>query len=110
MLGFLFIYFIGKYFYDLAGKFEKHKWGYTILAVVVYYAGTVVFLIPLFLIGNFVAPDSVEGIDDTVVGLIGIPFGILSNVLLYKFLKWKWEKEAAKVETIEDIGVIEELR
>ena len=34
MLGLLLIYFIGKYFYDLAAEFEKNKWLYAILGVV----------------------------------------------------------------------------
>ena len=42
MLGLLLLYWIGKYFYKLAEAYDKSKWGFTILGIVVYYAGIVV--------------------------------------------------------------------
>lgn len=39
MLGLVFIYFIGKYFYKLVEEFGKSKWGFVILGVVLYYGG-----------------------------------------------------------------------
>ena len=40
MLGFLLIYFIWKYYSELAVEHNKSKWGYALLGIATYYIGT----------------------------------------------------------------------
>ncbi len=89
MLGLLLIYFIGKYFYDLAIKYAQSKWGYAILGVIMYYAGAFMGGI---LIGIFMelTGSNVAGTNDFVLGLIALPFGLLTCWLFYKFLEKRW--------------------
>ncbi|MCK7589955.1 hypothetical protein M0G43_05155 [Subsaxibacter sp. CAU 1640] len=104
MLGILLIYFIGKYFYKLAEEFNKNKWLFAILGVVVYYVGT---FIGGILIGIL---DEIVGIgfdwdNNLALGLIALPFGIAAAYLFHYLLKANWEKSVVIVEDeIQDIG------
>lgn len=74
----------------MAEKFNKSKWGYAILGVVAYYAG---LYISLFLIGmgmGLFVPEKIDSINETLFGLLGVPFGLLASHLLYKFFKKQW--------------------
>lgn len=99
MLGLILIYFIGKAFYDLAGNYGKHQWGFAILGVVTYYAGTFVggFLLGLFAI------DFVMNSNDLVVGLIALPIGLAFCLTLYLILKNTWKKSVPGSKSTEDI-------
>jgi len=101
MLGLLLIYFIGKKFYDLALEFEKSEWGFAILGVVVYYAGT---FVAGFVIGIWNL-DAIETMSDITLGLIALPFGVLSCVGLYYFLNNSWKKnKVVNNSDIDEIG------
>lgn len=104
MLGIVLIYFIGKYYYQLAEAFEKHRWGFAILGVVSYYVGTMV--------GGFVTAilDDLMGWgldweNTWTLSLIALPFGLIFTTVLYYILKKQWEKETPVIkDEIEDIG------
>lgn len=102
MLGILLIYFIGKYFYDLAEKHERSNWGFAILGVLSYYFGTfvagIIITIGLDLWGTI----SVDDLSDLMLGLIALPFGIATTIVFYHVLKNSWEKKAVADETIID--------
>ncbi len=100
MLGLILIYFIGKYFYQLAEEYNKSKWGFAILAVVTYYAGTFIFglLFGIFLLS--INSNFLETAPNIVISLIALPFGLLACYILYISLKKVWEKERDR-ETIE---------
>ena len=103
MLGILFIYFIGKYFYDLAIFHDKNKWLFAILGVVSYYAGG---LLGGLLLGLFSVLLSIE-IDwnnDVLMNLLAIPFGFGTTYLFYHLLKKKWSSDVKIEESIDDIG------
>ncbi len=104
MLGIVFLYFIGKYFYKLAEQFNKNKWLFAILGVVIYYVGTFIGGLILGVL------DALIGIgfdwdNNLALGLIALPFGIASAYLFYYILKKQWEKSFVLVEDeIQDIG------
>ncbi len=105
MLGLILVYWIGKKFYKLAENYNKSQWGYAILGIVVYYATSIVFATVLLLI--------IEGfsktINDYLLGIIAMPFGILACYLLLKYLEKTWEhKDPRKDIMIEQIGKVEE--
>ncbi len=105
MLGLALLYFIGKYYYNLAGYNDKNKWGYGILGIAAYYAGAVFFGLIVGLIIEFGTNSSVDDMNSFVWGLIGLPFGIGTTALLYHLLKKNWEKNReVDVDMIEQIG------
>ncbi|WP_274475706.1 hypothetical protein [Mangrovimonas aestuarii] len=105
MLGFVLIYWIGKYFYRLADQFNQKKWLFAILGVGFYYASMFVggailgFLDALFNWGvNW---------DNAFIGLLAIPFGLSAVYLFYTLLKKKWEKSfVEEKDEIDQIGTL----
>ena len=104
ILGFVLLYFIGKYFYKLAEEFNKNKWLYAILGIVVYYAG-------IFLGGILLAlMDLLVGFNfnwesNLMLGLIVLPFGLGAAYLFYYILKKQWKKSFVVVkDEIQEIG------
>ncbi len=88
MLGLIVIYFIGKAFYDLAGEYEKHKWGHAIAGVATYYLGTL--LLGVF-IGLIAVGDNPEILDNfLVLSIFSLIAGLGTCWLLYKYLERKW--------------------
>jgi hypothetical protein len=92
MIGWVLIYFIGKAFYDLAKVSEKSQWGYGIAGVVVYYAGIFLGAFIFGILRELHIVSFFDDISDTVLGLMGIPIGLLSCYIFYKILKNKWSK------------------
>jgi len=92
MLGLFLLYFIGKAFYELAHEHNKNKWGFAILGVASYYAGTFlggVILGVLMELGIFT---SLYDVPDLALGLITLPIGILACWATYRLLKSNWER------------------
>lgn len=107
MLGLIFIYWIGKYFYQLAEEFNKNKWLFAILGVVVYYAaqlivGILIGVLAMFFNWNIDFESNIQ------MALIGIPAGAGITYLFYFLLKRKWKSEKIEVkDSIQDIGKVE---
>ena len=99
MLGILLIYFIGKPFYDLAMHHDKSRWGFAILGVVTYYAGTFV----MGIIIGIVSPETTETMNNLLLGLIALPLGLLFAWLLYKFLENAWSNNSSNDDTDSNI-------
>ena len=99
MLGLFLIYFIGKYFYDLAEDHNRSKWGYAIFGVITYYFGTFIGGILLVIL---LGVATIEEMGDFLIGLIALPFGIALCTGLYYLLKRSWEKKASLSEDIID--------
>jgi len=93
MLGFLLLYFIWKYYSELAFEYDKSKWGYFLLGVVTYYGGT---FVGGFIIGfaAVLMGSSIDSIPDILLSIIALPFGLLCVWGLYKILQNKWSKSA----------------
>ena len=108
MLGLILIYWLGKKFYTLADDFDKSKWGYAILGVVVYYAGIIVFAIALGIIIEIASPGYLDNTNERLIDLACLPFGLLSSYLLYKNLDKNWKKnDPRNNNSIDEIGSIE---
>lgn len=117
MIGLVLLYWVGKYFYELAKEYNKNKWKFTILGVVVYYAG---ILLSSFILGtvmgiitqkyryNFLEitfQGFIDNFNGILLGLLMLPFGFLSSYVLYKYLKETWkENNPTLKKMIEDIG------
>tara|TARA_B100000678_G_C18148717_1_gene477963 strand:- start:133 stop:453 length:321 start_codon:yes stop_codon:yes gene_type:complete len=99
MLGLLLLYFIGKSFYNLAQKHGKSKWGFAILGVVTYYAGTFIGGLAI----GLMAPTFVMNTEDIIIGLIALPIGVAFCATLYFILKNNWEKQTNAHVTSEEV-------
>ncbi|MDN5205607.1 hypothetical protein QQ008_29755 [Fulvivirgaceae bacterium BMA10] len=95
MLGILLIYFIGKSYYQLAQKYEKHKWGFAILGVASYYFGTIVGGVLIYLAVDL-GLSSIDNMPDVAVGFMVLPFGILACWGLHTILKRQWSNTQVK--------------
>src|SRR5258705_7904700 len=104
MLGLVLIYFIGKHYYNLAGLHEKNKWLFAIIGIGSYYAGAFIagVILGIVLLGF---GTSVDDLNNVVLALIALPFGIGTTALVYHLLKKNWQKnKKANLEMIEQIG------
>lgn len=97
MLSLIFIYFIGKFYWDLAKEHEKSKWGFAVLGVASYYAGSFLFGVILFIAVELFEPGWVDTLSDTTAGLIALPFGFATTIGLYFILKRLWTRKAREV-------------
>src|SRR5690349_14127334 len=95
MIGLLLLYFIGKAFYELAHEHDRSRWGFAILGVVSYYAGTFIGGIILALIYELGFSSSIEDINDILLGVLALPFGLLMCWGFYHILKRSWSRSAA---------------
>jgi hypothetical protein len=103
MIGILFIYFIGKYFFKLAEDFNQNKWLYAILGIAMYYAGTLLGGVLLGLFSGLSGMD-IDWDNSTLMAVLALPFGLATVYLFYYLLKKKWEKAVVAVDEIQDIG------
>jgi formate-dependent nitrite reductase membrane component NrfD len=113
MIGIIFIYYVGNYFYKLAAKFDKNKWLFAIIGLAVYYGSTLflglIYGIILELTDNSISESTTETLILAIAGLVA---GLTACYFLHKFLENKWQLEAIenKKDGIDNIGqVIEEL-
>ena len=108
MLGLILVYWIGKKFYTLADTFEKSKWGFAILGVVVYYGGILLYSIIFGIIAELVSPGFIDTFNETLFGFMMLPFSLLTTYLLYKYLDKTWKKnDPRSLNNIDEIGKIE---
>ncbi|MCR8668572.1 hypothetical protein NO995_12835 [Aestuariibaculum sp. M13] len=105
MLGIFFIYFIGKKFYELAGRYNQNQWLFAILSIVVYYASMVLFVIGLVIFDEFVFNWYIDWDNNSSISYLGIPVGLLTLYGFYKFLESRWKNNVVIIkDEIQDIG------
>jgi Ni,Fe-hydrogenase I cytochrome b subunit len=105
MLTILLIYFIGKRFYDLSIEYDKSKWLYAIVSVIVYYAAGIVFGVVVALLDVYIFNWGIDYENNMGFNLLGIPIGLLAVWGFYVILENKWKKSVSLVkDEIEDIG------
>ena len=73
MLGFVLLYWIGKYFYELAEVYNKSQWRYAILGIVVYYGGIGLFGIIIGIVLEVFIPGFIEDSVSFYADVIIIP-------------------------------------
>lgn len=110
MLGFLFIYFIGKYFYTLAEEYKKNKWLFAVLGVLSYYVGGFLFGSFLVMCGYMIDEVYTESLSETFLTVIVIPLGLICCYLFYHILKRNWSRNfKLEIDEIENIGRSEQF-
>ena len=105
MLGIILIYFIGRQFYKLAENFDKNKWLYAILGVIVYYAVGTLLVVIIMLLDVAVFEWGFDWENRFGMNLLAIPFGLLADLSLYNLLHKRWKNTVVLVkDEIQDIG------
>ena len=94
MLGILFIYFIGKYFYELADKYNKKKWLHAILGIAIYYLGSMIGggllgILYAILYNDAYMKESTE----ILLTVLSVPIGLAFCWFAYFIFKRKWEDD-----------------
>ena len=93
MLGLALIYFIWKYYSELAVEHDKHKWGYALLGIACYYGGSFIAGFIIGITAVLLGSNFMEETSDVVLGLMALPFGLLTVWGVYKILQRKWSRE-----------------
>ncbi len=93
MFGILILYFIARPFARLAVIKDKNKWLWGISSILVYYAGSFLGGIIIALVMQNTSQSSIEDMDNILIGVLAMPFGLLLAWLYYKFLERQWKKE-----------------
>lgn len=104
MLGLVLLYFLGKAFYKLAEQHDRHKWGFGILGVVSYYAGTFIAGFIIAILYELQEGSSIDDVSDIQLSFMALPFGLLTCWGLYAFLKKQWNKKSI----IEDSTILDD--
>lgn len=93
MLGLVLLYFIWKYYSELAIQYEKNKWAYALLGIASYYAGTFVAGVVIVVVGLQVNSSFTDNTSDLMLGLMAFPFGLLVVWGVYKLLQRSWSNK-----------------
>lgn len=94
MIGLICIYFIGKYFYNLANAYNRNKWLYGLLGVLCFYYGSLFIggIAMYFFAGTFWH----SGVDFLMsfpnLGVLKMPFGILLACGVHYVFETNWKK------------------
>lgn len=91
MGGLFLLYFIAKAFYKLAEEYSKNKWLFAITSIAIYYLGTFLSGMIIAIVSELVFKYPIDNIEDIVLSIMAMPFGLLTVWLLYKFLEKKWK-------------------
>ncbi|MGD1842133.1 MAG: hypothetical protein ACFB0B_14735 [Thermonemataceae bacterium] len=105
MVGLVVIYFIGKAYYTLAEEYKQSKWTYAVAGVAVYYLGSFLGGITWGIIFEIYEEGYIDTVDDLMLGLLSLPFGIATCLGSYKLLKQRWQRRQELLsELVEGFG------
>lgn len=88
----LVLYFIWKYYTELAIKYKKNKWGYFLVGVASYFGGSLILGLILGVIVGLTDSNFLEETDEKLLGIISFPINLGSVWSVYQILKKRWEK------------------
>lgn len=92
MIGLALIYFIWKYYSELAHEYYKSRWGYALLGIASYYVGSFMGGFLLAIIGTLLESDFPNNTEDVFLNLMAMPFGLGTVWGLYHLLKRNWSR------------------
>lgn len=100
-LSYIFLFYVGFYFYRLAENHEKNKWLFALIGIATYFLSLIIY--PLYL--RFFIGDEIEDFDITSISLKSFLIGLIIVFLLFQLLSiiWSRKKKVNKKE-IDKIG------
>ena len=93
MIGFALLYFIWKYYTELATKYGKNKWGYFFVGVVSYYGSTAIAGLLIGVYGALYQSSILDDDNSFIVNLIALPAGFFGVWGVYKLLEKRWKND-----------------
>lgn len=108
MLGLLLIYFLGKYFYDLALQYNKPPWKYAVIGILSYYLGIALGGAFMGIMLEWTSPGSIDRINDWLLGLICIPFGLLIAKLTHLHLQKRFANPPRRTDANLSSSILDE--
>ena len=107
MIGFLFIYFIFNFYSKLALKYDKNKWVFGFIGLLLYYATTfafgVLYAIIYELLGNTFTDSDANNIYFQI-SAFGVGIGVAYGINRMLEIKWEREKVLSEKDSIDSIG------
>jgi cellobiose-specific phosphotransferase system component IIC len=91
-LGYIFIFYIGFYFYRLAENYKKNKWLFGFLGIINFIIGSFSYLLFCRLF------NSVEFNKENLssIGLKGFISGVIFSILIFQILNFIWSRKEKK--------------
>lgn len=100
-LGYIFLFYVGFYFYRLAEIHQKNKWVYGFLGIVLFIIGCLSYV----LYCRFLSTEAVLVENLLSIGLKAFLSGVILVVLIFKILGYVWNrKKRVQKEDIDKIG------
>jgi len=93
MIGLLLMFFIAGAYSELAFEYNKSRWGYGILGVLMYYLGTFIGGLIIGIIGVILGANITDESSRIAFTLLCVPFGLLACWGCYKILGNYWENK-----------------
>ncbi|MFK8059714.1 MAG: hypothetical protein AB8B78_06435 [Polaribacter sp.] len=104
ILGYIFLFYVGFYFYRLAENHHKNKWLFGFLGIAIYFFGVLIYPLYLKLFNNL----EIDEFKITIVSLKSFTTGLLFVFISFQFLGFIWgRKKKIEKKEIEKIGEIE---
>jgi len=89
MLGLIPLFFIGRYYYQLAHEYDRSTWGFAFLGVGIAIVAQLLFGFCTGLLAA--ATGNLQWVDNTIIiSLLAIAFSVLAVVIVYKILEKNW--------------------
>ncbi len=89
----LILFFIARWYYNLAKRYERNTVAYPVIAIIAYFTGSISSSFIIGLIFEAVSPGLVATVDRTLLSFLFIPFGLLYTYLLYDYLEKRFRDD-----------------
>ncbi|QOD61735.1 hypothetical protein H9I45_04605 [Polaribacter haliotis] len=100
-LGYIFIFYIGFYFYRLAENHKKNKWLFGFLGIAIYFLSLLIY--PLYL--RFFNVEDIDEYSLTLVSFKSFAIGFICILISFQLLNFFWNrKKKTNKKEIEKIG------
>lgn len=100
-LGYIFLFYVGFYFYRLAENHQKNKWFFGGIGIITYFIGIIIY--PLYL--RTLKHEDIENFDVTSVSFTSFLVGFLFVFIIFQLLNFIWiRKKKVNKKDIDNIG------
>lgn len=100
-LGYIFVFYIGFYYYRLAENHKKYKWLFAIVGIATYFTGSAIY--PLYL--WFFTSSEIPISESSKIAIQSFFIGLLCVFALFHILDFFWNrKEKTNQKEIDKIG------
>jgi hypothetical protein len=100
-LGYIFLFYVGFYFYRLAENHKKNKWLFSFLGVFFFISAYFIYV----LFCRFFNPEEfVENLPS--IGIKAFFVGLISSIIIFQILSFVWNRK--KKHKINEIGMPQE--